>query len=167
MATVRPTVTPINPEFVKELALQISFEIYSQLLYWRLSASMELIGFKGAAKYFLARYNEERTHGEKIFAYLQDKQINFNIAGINPILDNPKSLKEAFEAALSHELLVTQSLVGLYVHPNIDPMSSIFLQWFIQEQVEEEATLKNILDRIELAQDNPSGLLLIDHELGE
>jgi ferritin len=165
MATLnRPTVTAINQKFASELAVQISFEIYSQLLYWRLSASMDLVGLKGASKFFLNRYNEERAHGEKIFNYLLDKQVNFNIAGIEPITDNPQDLKQAFEAALNHELLVTQSLIGLYVHPQIDPMSSIFLQWFIQEQVEEEATLKDILDRIEQASNNAGALLLIDHE---
>jgi ferritin len=161
----RPTVTPINPVFAGELAVQISFEIYSQLLYWKISASMDLVGLKGASKFFLSRYNEERAHGEKIFQYLLDKQVNFNISGIEPLTDNPQTLKEAFEAALNHELLVTQSLLALYTHPNCDAMSQIFLQWFVSEQVEEENTLKNILDRITQASGNPGALLLIDHEL--
>lgn len=158
-------VTQLHPEFAEALAAQISLEVYSQLLYWRLSAAMDLIGLSGASKYFNRRYNEERTHGEKIFSYLLDKQVNFCLAGIAPITENPKSLKEVYTAALSHELFVTQSLLGLCNHPNVDPMSQIFLQWFLQEQVEEEGSLKNVLDRIDQAREEPGALLLIDHEL--
>jgi ferritin len=162
---LRATVTPLHTDFAEAVALQISFEKYSELLYWRLSASMDLLGLKGASKYFQSRYNEERTHAEKFFSYLLDKQVNFNLAGIEPILVDIRTLKSAFEAALTHELRVTQSLISLYEHPNVDPISKIFLQWFLQEQIEEESSLKNILDRIEQASDNSGALLLIDHEL--
>jgi ferritin len=165
IADSRVTVTPLDTEFAEAVAAQISMEVYSQLLYWRLSGAMDIVGLTGASKFFKVRYNEERTHGEKFFEYLLDKQINFNLAGIEPIMVNPRSLKEAFEAALSHELVVTQCLISLHDHPKADITSRIFLQWFLQEQIEEEASLKNILDRINLASDNPSALLLIDHEL--
>lgn len=161
----RVTVTPLQQEFAEAIATQIGMEVYSSLLYWRIYGAMDIVGLFGAAKFFKKRYDEERSHAEKFFEFLLDKQVNFNLAGIKPITVNPKSLKEAFEAALSHELVVTQNLVNLYNHPSIDPMSSIFMQWFLQEQIEEEASLKNMLDRIELAQTNPGALLLIDHEL--
>lgn len=164
-ATGKPTVTPLHPEFSEAVARQISFELYSSILYWKISAAMDLVGLKGAHKFFEARYNEERSHAEKFYNYLLDKQVNFNICGLEPITDNPKTLQEAFTAALNHELLVTQALTALWDHPNVDPISKIFLQWFLQEQIEEEASLKNVLDRIDQAAGNASALLVIDQEL--
>jgi ferritin len=162
---IKLNVTPLPLEFAEAMAEQIGLEIYSQLLYWKLSASMDLFGYVGASKYFETRYNEERAHAEKFFAYLKDKQVNFNLPGIVPITVDVRDIRSAFEAALNHEVQVTRCLTSLYEHPQIDPISKIFMQFFLLEQIEEESTLKNVLDRLECANNNSSAILLIDNTL--
>lgn len=147
------------------LVEQLGHECYNGLLYWRLAADCDLMGYTGAAKYFNKRSLEEKAHAQRIYAYLLDKQTPFCIPQINSFVLPINSLKEAFIAALSAELETTSRLSTIY--PQLDILSSIWFQWFLTEQIEEEATIKNILDRIELANNNPSGLLLVDNDISQ
>jgi ferritin len=157
------SVTPIAPEVYADLTKQIGTEFYNSFVYLKLSLDCDLMGYTGASSYFSKRSTEERSHAHIIIDYLRDKQLNITIPTIESFTITISTLKEAFLTALQIEVFGTKGLTEIY--QQMDIVTAIWFQPFIKEQIEEEASLKNIIDRIELALDNPGGLLLIDHEL--
>jgi ferritin len=146
---------------------QIAREIYSSLLYWGISSAAEFVGYTGCKEFFEKRYHEERSHAEKFFAYLNDKQFCVQIPAIDAVVVQARTIQEFFQMSLDHEKKVTAFLNRLYemAFSSRDNATAIFMEWFVREQVEEEAMMKNILDRINLAQGNTAALLQIDAEL--
>lgn len=146
----------------------ITLEFYSAFLYLAMSAYFEDKNLPGFARWSLGQYHEELEHGMKFFHFLNSVNHRVKLdATPKPTVDFP-SPPAAFEAALKHERHVTSrihSLVAQATKENNHPAFE-FLQWFVKEQVEEEKTVHDIVQRLKHAKDSKAGLLLIDQELG-
>jgi ferritin len=146
---------------------QINKELYSEYLYLSMAAYFESLGLKGFANWMRVQTREEHTHAIMMFTYVNDAGGRVALAPIDgPELDWVSPLA-AFEKVLSHEQYVTSrinNLVNLALDER-DHASNAFLQWFITEQVEEEANAKQIVDTLKLIGDQAQPLLMLDREL--
>jgi len=147
---------------------QINKEMYSAYLYLSMSAWAENKGFKGFANWFRVQYQEETVHAMKIYHYLQEQGAAVVLDAIEKPPSEFKTLLGAFEETLKHEQFITKSiheLVDLAISEK-DHATSIFLQWFVTEQVEEEANDNEIIGKLQLIGDKGHGLFMVDRELG-
>lgn len=157
----------ITKELEKELIEQLNKEYHSAYIYLGMSAYCSKEGFNGAANWFLVQYQEEVAHGMKLFKYLVDQDVKILLPAIEEVKVEFKSLLDAFKKALEHEQTMTRNLNILsdsYMKDK-DHATYNLLQWYVTEQVEEEANLKAIIDHIKLVGDNGYGLYTIDKEL--
>ena len=148
---------------------QLNRELYSEYLYLAMSAWFDGKGLKGFAHWMRMQAGEERIHAMKIFDYLA-------LAGGGAVLkaiDEPPcefgSALKAFEAALEHEQFITGSInerVDLAIELS-DHATNAFLQWYVIEQVEEEASAGEIVDRLRLISDDGNGIFVLDGQLGQ
>ncbi|MCW8924325.1 MAG: ferritin [Gammaproteobacteria bacterium] len=158
----------ISKMMAKRLNDQLNKEFYSAYLYLSISALCGNHGFNGAANWFFIQYQEETAHALKMFRYLNDQNVDIDLRTIfAPELED-LSFLGAFEASLEHEKKMTHQLNELsgYSFQEKDHATYNFLQWYVTEQVEEEAALNQIIDQIRIVGDNGHGLLTIDKELG-
>lgn len=139
-------------------------QLYLSMHTWACKAGLE-----GTAKWFLDQSNEERAHMLKILVYINDRGPRASITQ----LDSPKQdfggCKEVFEATLEHEIKVTESLQELKkaAMAEGDSLTCTFLIWFLDEQIEEEANVRRILDRINLGDDTGTSKILVDSYIGK
>lgn len=147
---------------------QLNKEFFSAYLYLSISASCSSRGFNGAASWFFIQYQEENTHALKLFRYLDDQNVDLDLRTISAPKLGDLSFMEAFEASLKHEQQMTHQLNELSdcSFQEKDHATYNFLQWYVTEQVEEEATLNNIIDQIRIVDNDGYGLLIIDKDLG-
>lgn len=146
---------------------QIKMEMYSSNLYLSLAAYYHETNLNGFANWMRIQAQEETEHALKFFDYLLDRGANPEIMTIEAPPRKWASPLEGFQHALAHERKVTASindLANLSIK-EADHATHTLLQWFIQEQVEEEASVNEIVDRLELAGDSPGGLFILDHEM--
>lgn len=147
---------------------QINREFFSAYLYLDMSAKAENAGFKGMAAWFMAKYHEENQHAMKMIRYLLDHGAQVELASIeNPSSDYSDPL-DMFEQTLIHEQSVTASILNLVdaAMSSKDHATYIFLQWFVTEQTEEEATVGDIIAQLKLVGGRGEGLFMLDKELG-
>ncbi|MFH2035370.1 MAG: ferritin [Candidatus Zixiibacteriota bacterium] len=147
---------------------QITAEIFSAHLYLAMSAYMESIDVPGLANWMRVQYQEELFHATKMIDYLIERDGRFIVHQIDAPQSKWKSILHAFEDTYAHEQKVTSlihNLVDLALKEK-DHASNMFLQWFVNEQVEEEANAKRIIQQLKLLGDSKSGLFQIDRELG-
>ena len=147
---------------------QINAELYSAYLYLSMAAYFEDINFPGMATWMKAQSQEEVAHAMKFYGYVFDRDAKVELKAI----DGPKtewgSPLEVFQEALEHEKKVTgliHKLVDL-ANDEKDHATRSFLNWYVDEQVEEEASAKEIVDRLETVGDSKPGLFMLDRELG-
>jgi ferritin len=157
----------ISKDMASSLNTQINREMYSAYFYLGLSAQAETANLRGAAAWFFAKHGEEMAHALKIYRYLvdQDAEISFGEIAAPPA--GSEGVMHMFEQTLEHERGVT-GFINELVDQSLrekDHATSVFLQWFITEQIEEEATVNDILGRLRLFGDQGQGLLMIDNEL--
>ena len=147
---------------------QITKEYYSSYLYLSMAAYFESMGLTGFTAWMKIQAEEEMIHMRMFFTYVNERGGRVILESIDKPPADFESIKDVFEQTLEHEKLVTASINNLYkVSKDInDNASTIFLQWFITEQVEEEKNAKDIIDRLALIKEDPMGLLMIDKELG-
>ena len=148
---------------------QIKNELYSAYLYLAMSAYSESINLRGFAGWFKVQNMEEQAHAMKFFEYVFDRGGRVTLQAIAQPPSEFKSPLDAFEQTLEHERKVTamiNNLNALALKEN-DYATQALLQWFITEQVEEEKNATEIVEKLKLVGDRGSGLLYLDHELGE
>ena len=158
----------ITKKMVNELNTQINKELYSAYIYLSMAAYSEHIGLKGIANWFTVQYKEETEHAMRIYKYIQEQGAQVRLQAIEQPQTDYKSPVDIFEKTLAHEQYVTKSingLVDLALKEN-DHATQIFLQWFVSEQVEEEANDHEILDKLKLIGESGGGLYMLDKELG-
>ena len=158
----------ISKKVEKAINEQIKKEEYSSRLYLAMASWCQANGFPGAAAFLYKHADEERMHQLKFVHYLNDRH---GYAVLEPIEQPPfkfKTLLDIFKDILKHEEFITASINELYHLSTTekDYTTANFLQWFITEQLEEENLVNGILDKINLAGNDKSGLFLIDKELG-
>ena len=149
---------------------QIQAEFYSAQLYLAMSAYSESENFKGFANWLKVQYDEETSHGMKFLQYIQERGGKVELKGIDAPPAKFGSMLELFEEVLVHEKKVTGLINKLYetAISEKDYASQIFLQWFISEQVEEEANATEIVAKLKMIGDkSPGGLFYLDKALGK
>ncbi len=159
----------ISKKMETELNLQLNKEFYSGYLYLAMSAYCSKKGFNGAANWFSIQYQEEIAHGMKLFKYLEDQDADIVLEKIEAPKSNFDSLLSAFEESLAHEQKMTGWLNELsdLAMKEKDHATYNLLQWYVTEQVEEEATVSEIIDKIRMIGDNGYGLYTVDQELAQ
>ncbi len=158
----------MNKKLLETLNHQITAEMYSAYLYLAMSADMANKGYQGLAAWFSAQAQEEMVHAMKFYHFIQERGEAVVLGAIDAPPTTWKDPKAAFEGALEHEKYVTSLINNLYkmAQKAGDYATEIMLHWFISEQVEEEATANEILDKIRLLNNAPNGMYLLDRELG-
>jgi ferritin len=157
----------ISDEMASRLNAQINRELYSAYFYLALSAQAESANLRGTSAWFMAKHGEEMNHALKIYRYLLDQDAEVVLSAVEAPPGKTAGVTDMFERTLSHEREVTTHINDLvdYAAREKDHATHIFLQWFVTEQIEEEATVNDILGRLRLFGDQGHGLLLIDNEL--
>jgi ferritin len=148
---------------------QINAEMYSSYLYLSMESYFQSISLTGFAAWMRAQVQEEMMHAMKFYDFVHERNGKVTLEATDKPETSWSSPLVAFEHILKHEEHVTSlinNLVDLAISEK-DHASNIFLQWFVTEQVEEEASAGAIIDRLKLIQDNPSGLFMLDAELGK
>ncbi|MFC2088010.1 ferritin [Calditrichota bacterium] len=157
----------LSDKMTKELNNQIQFELYSGHLYVSLAAHCASLDLDGFSNFFIVQEQEERFHAMKIFNYIKDQGNDIKIYGLDDPKKEFKDLEEVITFAWHHEQSVTKrfnDLMEIAVKEK-DFATQNFLQWFINEQVEEEATLLTLLKKIKLVAGQGHGILMLDNEL--
>lgn len=148
---------------------QVAAEYYSAHLYLAMSAYFEASDMPGFANWMRIQYQEEMSHAEKIFDYVIERDGRAILKAFDaPQLEWDSTL-QAFEATYEHEQKVTgliNNLMDLAISEK-DHAAQIFLQWFVNEQVEEEASVKTVIQQLKLLGDSRAGLFQVDRELGQ
>ncbi|MBA4357300.1 MAG: ferritin [Humidesulfovibrio sp.] len=145
---------------------QIKWEYYSAYLYLSMASYFQSLGLPGFANWMEVQTQEELFHGTKMFRYVLEKGMRVHLQGIEAPQLEWKSPLAAFEFSLKHELVVTKRINDLVdlAQKEKDHASAIFLQWFVSEQVEEEASFGDVLSKLKLVGDG-GGLFMLDREL--
>ncbi len=149
------------------LNAQMNAEFYSSYLYLAMAANFEVADLPGMASWMTLQADEEAMHAKKFYRYLLDRDGRVHLGAIDAPKESWSSPLDVFENALAHERHVSQSinaLVDLALKEQ-DHATNNFLQWFVAEQVEEEATVRDVCSRLKLVGDDGRGLFLIDQEL--
>ena len=154
---------------VAALNQQISLEAYASFLYLSMASWCDREGLEGCALFMHRQSAEERVHMLKIFDYLSEVDGHALTPEIKQHPHEFSSVQEMFQKVYTHEQKVTASineLVALSNREN-DHSTGVFLQWYVNEQREEEALMRSILDKIKLIGDGPQCLYFIDLEIAK
>lgn len=146
---------------------QITLEIQASVVYRQLSIEMAVRDLPGISGWFLAQSAEELEHAQKFTDHMTDRNATPRIGMITAPNVVVNTVLEAFEASLAHEQKVSESIRNLYrlAQQEGDIDSIPLLNWFIEEQLEEEATVGEIIGRVRLIGNDGNGLLRLDAEL--
>lgn len=159
----------LSTKLHNQLNDQITFELYSEHLYLAMAAYLTSINLDGFAHFFIKQGNEERGHAMKFFKFINDKGKRVTLTALDEPKNEYKSIIEVIEASLKHEQMVTKridSLMDLAIKENEHSAVS-FLQWFVDEQVEEELNFEKLLHTLKMVGEKGSGILILDKELGK
>ena len=157
----------ISKKMIKALNEQIGLEGYASYLYLSMASWCDKEGLEGCARFMHRQSDEERMHMLKIFHYLSEVDAHALTPGIKQPPHEFESVRNMFEEVYKHEQKVTTAiskLVRLSYEEN-DFTTMEFLQWYVEEQREEEALMRTILDKIKIIGDGPSSLYYIDQEI--
>jgi ferritin len=147
---------------------QINAEMYSAYLYLQMSAWLDAQNLRGMATWMGAQAREEMAHAMKFFKFVQARG---GAVTLKPVEGPPAAWKSplaAFEAALAHEQYITgriNHLMDLAIDEH-DHASRSLLQWFVDEQVEEEDNATVNVENIKRVQNHPQGLFMLDRQMG-
>lgn len=159
----------ISKAIEKSFNEQLAAETYSAYLYWSMSAALEAMQLPGFAHWMRVQAQEEMSHAMKFYHHLVERGGRVKLGPIDSPPAEWDSLDKMFEAVLQHERHVT-SLIHKLVETAAkekDYAAGVFLQWFVSEQVEEEAAAETILSKIRMVQDSKGGLYMLDKEMGQ
>lgn len=157
----------LKEKMLKALNEQINAEQYSALLYLSMSAWFSDKGLPGFANWMYVQYQEEMTHANKFFNYVVERDGRVLLKAIEQMPTEWESIIDVFEKTLEHEQKVTgliNNLVDIAIEEK-DHAAQSFLKWFVDEQVEEEANVKEILDTLKLIDGQGNGIFMLDREM--
>ena len=157
----------ISKKMQDALNKQLNAELFSSYLYLSMAAHFESSNMKGFANWMNRQSSEEYGHAMKFYKYLVDVGAKVALNTIDKPKDKWTSPKQAFDEALKHEKKITKMINDLADLAVIekDHATNIFLHWFVTEQVEEVASVEDIVYKFEMIGDNKSGLFMLDREL--
>lgn len=157
----------LKPRVLKVINEQINAEIWSAYMYLSMSSYFAAEGLNGFANWMKIQWQEELTHGLKFFDYLLERGEQPILKPITEVPAKWDSPLHAMEETLKHEQLVT-SLINNIMDIAIeekDHATKSELQWFIDEQVEEESSVQEIIDSLKLIGDKGHGIFMLDKDL--
>jgi ferritin len=158
----------ITEKIEKALNQHLNEELYSSYLYLSMCAYFQIQNLSGFANWMKVQYQEENFHAMKFYDYIIQKGGKITLLKIDQPKTSWSSTLEVFEETLKHEQKITaliNNLVDLAIQEK-DHATVNFLNWFVNEQVEEEANVEKILSEIKMVGDNKTGLFMMDRELG-
>ncbi len=152
----------------KALNDQVNAEMFSAYLYLSMSSCFAAMNFSGFAQWMKVQAMEEMSHAMKIYDFIIERGGRVTLAQIDAPQTAWESPLAAFEAAYKHEQYITSrinDLVDMAIEER-DHATNIFLQWFVSEQVEEEASADEIVQKLKLVGDQGNAIFMLDRELG-
>ncbi|MDA3812868.1 MAG: ferritin [Candidatus Cloacimonetes bacterium] len=148
--------------------VQINKELFSEYLYLSMATYFAAEGLSGFENFFIVQAQEERFHVMKFYNFVNERGGRVLLKKLEDPKTDFVSVEEIFELALGHEIFISKSiyeLMDLAIEEK-DHATKSFLNWFVDEQVEEEASMEAILDKLKLIGGKGHGLLMMDNELG-
>lgn len=154
----------ISQKMLDAINDQINFEYYSYWVYQAMTFKMDSMGLKIFTKWFQQQSDEEVIHAMKMSNYLLDQGAEVKLSSLEAPRNNYKDIEEIVQTALDHELEVTKRINKLMAlaRDEDDFATSAFMQWFVDEQVEEVATVNQLLDMVRMCDSSGQLLLLED-----
>jgi ferritin len=159
----------ISKKMQEALNEQVTAEFYSAYLYLAMEAFFESVNLPGFANWMRVQTQEELTHGIKIYDFVNERGGRVILKAIEQPPSEWASPLAVFEAAYKHEQKVTgliNALVNLAIEEK-DHAANSSLQWFVDEQVEEEKSASDIVGKLKLIKDSPEALFMVDQELAQ
>lgn len=158
----------LNEPMQKEINAQINNELFSMYSYLSMSAYCEHKQFRGCAHWMRMQSTEEHGHAMRLYDFLIARQGRVKLKPIAEPQFEFASLPDVFQKAFEQEQAVTKQINALYEMAfNEKAFAALVeLEWFINEQVEEEKTARDIVYKFQLVKDDPAALLDLDRELG-
>ena len=159
----------IDKEIEEAINKQINEEMYSSYLYLSMSAYFENMGLRGFANWMYVQYREENDHAMKFYRYLIERGGHIKLYEINEPPHEWSSPLHAYEETLKHEKHITECINNLVdlAEKKKDRATFNLLQWYVDEQVEEEANDEEIIQMLKMVGDRGQGLLMLDRELAK
>lgn len=157
----------LSPTIQKALNKQVTLEAASSQVYLSMASWSETQGFEGIAQFMYSHSDEERQHMLKLIKFINERGGHAIVSDLKAPPVAFGSFKEMFQKLFDHEVLVSSSineLVDISLQEK-DYATHNFLQWYVSEQIEEEALARNILDKINLIGDEKSGFYLFDNDI--
>lgn len=157
----------VTKKIEQALNKQIELEANSSQYYLAMASWAENSGLSGVAAFFYQHSDEERMHMLKLVKYLNERGGKASIPALTQPPKDFKSLQNAFDNLLKHEVMVSNEinkLVEICLKEK-DYTTHNFLQWYVSEQIEEEALARTILDKLNLIGNDKGGLYLFDRDL--
>lgn len=157
----------ISPKIQDAINQQINAEFWSAYLYLAMAMHFENEGYAGIANWFRIQFKEEQAHAEIFINYLNSRGGRVVLKPIDAVPESWESPLAAFEATLAHEQKVTALINNLYAlaEAEHDYATRGKLDWFVSEQVEEEETATNFIERLKLIGNDGLALYMLDQEL--
>lgn len=159
----------IAPKMLDAFNQQINEELASAYLYLAMSAHCETTSHKGFGAWLRVQFQEEQQHALKMVDYVLERGGQLALKPVAAPKADFGPVTAVFESVLAHERHITASIHRLYelAVSEKDVASQVFLQWYVSEQVEEEANASEILDKLKLVGDRPGAALYLDKEYGK
>jgi ferritin len=159
----------LKKKMLKALNAQINAEMYSSYLYLSMESYFQSVSLSGFAAWMRGQVQEELYHAMKMYDFVHERGGKVALDSIDKPDSSWKSPLAAFEHILKHEQMVTALINDLMdvAIAEQDHATQIFLHWFVSEQVEEEASVGEIVDKLRLIKNNSSGLFHLDSEMGK
>lgn len=157
----------LSEKLEKALNNQVKIEAESSQIYLAMASWAEKQGLEGVATFMYAQSEEERMHMLKLFKYINERGGHALVLPLTAPAVDFGSIKEMFETLFKHEVFVSESINSL-VNTTLeekDYATHNFLQWYVAEQIEEEAQARTILDKINLIGNDKGGLYLFDNDI--
>jgi ferritin len=157
----------LSEKIEKSLTEQIRIEAESSQIYLSMASWAETQGFQGVSSFMYAHSDEERMHMLKLVKFVNERGGHAKISALAAPPLSFGSFKELFQTLFDHEVMVSQKINDLVdiTLTEKDYATHNFLQWYVAEQIEEEALARTILDKISLIGDDKGGLYLFDNDV--
>jgi ferritin len=159
----------ISKKMQDALVDQINAELYSAYLYLAMAAEFETQNLKGMASWMEVQAKEEVSHAKRLYDFVNDRGGRVTLKAIDAPPAEWKTPSAAFQAAYEHEQKVTamiHNLVDIARSEN-DKAAEVMLNWFVEEQVEEEASASEIAERLKMMNESANGLYMLDNALSK
>lgn len=159
----------IDEKLQQAFSKQINYELYSEYLYLMMRSAFKEMNLEGFANWFDVQVQEERAHAMGLINYMDARGAKVTFDKIDLPQIQGKTPIEIFEQALHHEEFVTSKINELYETAESlkDRAAQHFLDWYINEQVEEEDNVNKVLTSLKLIENDKYALLMYDKELGQ